>query len=190
MDSIPAQSDEQVALRVQQGDTEAFGVLVERYQEKITRYGRRFLSREEDITDLVQDAFIRAYERLQSFDATQKFSPWMYRVAHNIFVNELKKVSRSPLLYVEFDTLLNYAAPQDSAVQERERSELQAALTKGLSKLPPKYREVLVLYYVEDLSYKEIADVLEVPAGTVGIRLKRAREALAKIPEVTQLRHD
>ncbi len=185
-----ALTDEELAARVQKGETDIFGVLVERYQERLTRYGRRFLSREADVTDLVQDTFIRAYERLQSFDTLQKFSPWIYRVAHNVFVNEIKRASRNPLSYIDFDTLLTHPVYVDPLVEERESKEVHAALELGLQKLPPKYREVLVLYYIEDLSYKEIADVLEVPAGTVGVRLRRAKEALAKLPEVINLRHD
>ncbi len=188
MGPLSAPSDEQVALRVQQGDRDAFGLLVERYQERLSRYARRFLQRDSDITDLVQDTFIRAYERLQSFDATQKFSPWIYRVAHNVFINELKRSSRSPLTLVDLDTLLVHPVYDDPAVRDRERREIAEALEVGLQKLSPKYREVLVLYYVEELGYKEIADVLEVPQGTVGVRLRRAKEALAQVPEVQALR--
>ena len=89
-------SDEQIAQRVKDGDNEAFGLFVERYEKKLTRYGGKFLSRTEDIQDVVQDVFIKAYQNMQSFDASLRFSPWIYRIAHNTFVNELRKNSRRP----------------------------------------------------------------------------------------------
>ncbi len=181
-------TDEEVAVRVQQGDTESFGALVERYEDKLLRYGRRFLSRQEDIEDIVQDVFVNAYQNMQSFDTKQKFSPWVYRIAHNAFVNALKKKSRNPLVLVDFDTMLAHPVYEDPLPREREQAEMKRVVEEGLEKLAPKYREVLILYFLEELSYKEIAEILEVPTGTVGIRLKRAKEALKKIlPQHTSI---
>jgi RNA polymerase sigma-70 factor (ECF subfamily) len=174
-------SDEQVARLVQGGDKEAFGVLVERYEEKLLRYGRKFLSTREDIEDIVQDVFMSTYQNIQSFDTSQKFSPWVYRIAHNAYVNALKKHSRNPLVLVDFDTLLSHPVYEDPAPRERESKEIKQMIDKGLESLPPKYREVLILYYLEEMPYKEIADVLEVPVGTIGIRIKRGKEALKKL---------
>jgi RNA polymerase sigma-70 factor (ECF subfamily) len=170
-------SDEQLATRVQMGDKEAYGQIVERYEEKLLRYGRKFLSRREDIEDIVQDAFVSAYQNMQSFDTTQRLSPWLYRIAHNAFVNALRRNERAPLL-VDFDTMISHPVYDDPAISEREVRDMRAMLDRGLEKLSPKYREVLALYYFEELPYKDIAEVLRVPPGTVGIRLKRAKEAL------------
>lgn len=174
-------SDEELARKVQAGDSEAFGILVERYEAKLMRYGSKFLSSSDDITDLVQDAFIRAYQNMQSFDASLRFSPWMYRIAHNEFVSALRKRSRTPIITLDFDALVAHPAYDDPAPREREQKEMRAYIERGLEKISPKYREVLVLYYLEELAYKEIADVLQIPVSTVGIRLKRAKEELAKI---------
>ncbi len=170
--------DEEAARRVQSGDRESFGLLVERYEAKLTRYGRRFLSRKEDITDIVQDVFISAYQNMQSFDASQRFNPWIYRIAHNAFVNALRKNERTPI-GIDFDTLISHPVYDDPAESEREQRDMRTMIDRGLEKLKPKYREVLVLHYLEELSYKDIADVLSVPQGTVGVRLRRAKEALA-----------
>lgn len=170
-------SDEALAVRVQNGDTESFGTLVTRYEPKLLRYGRRFISERDDIDDIVQVAFIRAYENIQGFDATQKFSPWMYRIAHNAFVNELKRKSRYSLL-PDFDTFVSFYATEDPAEGERERSEMRQFIERGLSTLKPQYRECIILYYFEEMGYKEIADILQIPIGTVGIRIKRAKEQL------------
>lgn len=174
-------SDEVLALQVQKGDTEAFGELVTRYEAKLARYGTKFLSNKEDITDLVQDVFLKAYQNMQSFDSTLKFSPWIYRIAHNEFVTALRKRSRRPLIHVDFDTFLSHPVYDDPSEREREQKEIKAVLEKGIEELAPKYREVLVLYYLENMSYQEVAEVLRVPVATVGIRLKRAREKLKSI---------
>jgi len=174
-------SDEALARIVQQGDADAFGVLMERYEAKLKRYGTKFLSNPEDVGDLVQDAFVRAYQNIQSFDASLRFSPWMYRIAHNEFVSALRKRSRSPVLSVDFDALVSHPAYDDPAPREREQKDMRRMIDAGLERISSKYREVLVLYYLEDLSYKEIADVLQVPVSTVGIRLKRGKDALAAV---------
>ncbi len=173
-------TDEELAGAVQAGNADMFGPLVERYQDKLLRYGRKFLSTPEDIEDIVQDVFVSAYQNIQSFDTAQRFSPWIYRIAHNAFVNGLRRKSRNPLVYVDFDTFLAHAVYDDPAPREREQKEIQVMLEKSLDKLDYKYREVLILYYLEEMPYKDIADILQVPQGTVGVRLKRAKEALRK----------
>jgi len=173
-----AESDEEVASRIQSGNAEAFGILMERYEAKLMRYGRKFLGDTDAVKDYVQEAFIKAYEHLQSFDVRQRFSPWMYRIAHNTFANALRTKSRNPVFAVDLDTFVPHAAYEDSAEREREQKIMREAIDAGLDRIAPKYREVLVLYYLEEFSYKEIADVLRVPVGTVGIRLSRARKEL------------
>lgn len=176
-----ADSDELIASRVQQGDVSAFGVLVRRYEEKISRYARRFLFKGDDIKDVVQEVFLKAYVNIKSFDATRRFSPWLYRIAHNEFINAGRKLKNLPFFTFDLDTLLpNLISPQ-SAQQSIEQREMKELLDKPLAQLSAKYREPLILYYSEELSYKEIADVLKIPIATVGIRLKRGRDMLRKI---------
>lgn len=172
--------DEILCEQVQKGDKEVFGELVDRYQKKLSRYGRKFLLSTENIEDLVQEVFIKAYQNIQSFDLKQKFSPWIYRIAHNTFINELKKHARTPLSLFDFDTLIPHLAYDDPAIKEREQKELRVLIDQSLEKLSPKYREIIVLYFLEELNYKEIADILHVPTGTVGIRLARAKKQLKK----------
>jgi len=174
------QTDEMCAAHVQRGDRNAFGVLVDRYQEKLHRYGKKFLSAQEDVEDIVQDVFINAYRNIQSFDLSQRFSPWIYRIAHNAFVDSLKQKTRSPFISMDFDTLLSHAASDESVENERDQKEMKVMIDRGLDQLSPKYREAIILYYLEELSYKEIADVLKIPIGTVGARVKRAREDLKR----------
>lgn len=174
-------SDEQLGLLVQQGDTEKFGLLVDRYQKKLLRYGRKFLLSTENIEDLVQDTFIKTYQNIQSFDSKQKFSSWIYRIAHNTFINAIKRKSLNPIYLLNLDTFIPHLAYEDTAAREREQKEIKAVLDSSMDQLSAHYREILVLYYYEELSYKEIADILRLPVGTVGIRLKRARQQLQKL---------
>ena len=175
-------SDEELAQKAQEGDTEAFGELIGRYQDKLMRYARKFLLDPEDAQDIVQDIFIKAYENLRSFDATRRFSPWVYRIAHNEFINEIKKrQSRKTTFTMDFDTLfphLQAAERADTAALERDTREM---LEKHLEKVDPKYREPLILYYIEGMDYREIAEIMHLPTSTVGVRLARARTILQKI---------
>ena len=173
------QSDEHVARQVQSGDTEAFGVLMERYEKKLGRYARRFLS-EDRVEDLVQDVLVRAYEHINGFDVTKRFSPWMYRIAHNCFVNELRKKKGDFVLGLDLDSWLpdsSMSTPEDDAVDK----ELQMALDSCIREVQPKQREVLILSYYEGLSYSEISDVLHIPVAAVGMRISRGKKALKEI---------
>jgi RNA polymerase sigma-70 factor (ECF subfamily) len=174
-------TDEEIVKTVQEGDIDAFGTLVERYEAKLLRYGRKFLSTREDIQDIVQDIFISTYKNIKSFNHSYRFSPWIYRIAHNAFVNALAKRSRNPLTLVDFDTFLPHPIYDDPDVAEKEREEIKDKINRGIEKLTPKYREILILNYLEELPYKEISTVLQIPVSTVGVRIKRAKEALRKI---------
>lgn len=178
-------SDEQAALLVQNGDKDKFGLLMDRYKARLFRYGRKFLANEDNIDDVVQDVFIKAYQNIRSFDVSQKFSPWIYRIAHNTYINAIKKISRGPIYTfdfdtIAFDTIVSHPVYEDPLIKETEEVEMKKMVEKGLDTLSSNYREIVILYYTEELSYKEIADILRIPIGTVGIRLKRAKEALKK----------
>ena len=178
-------TDEELAAFVQKGDDQALAELIDRYEAKLLRYGQRFLGvqNQDALREAVQDVFISVYQKIESFDTKQRFSPWVYRIAHNAFVDLLRQKTRQPLYLFDFDTVLSHAVDTshvDSAVKEKENAEARVLLEKGLDKLSAQQREILVLYYFEELSYKEIADVLHVPVSTVGVRLARARTMLKK----------
>jgi RNA polymerase sigma-70 factor (ECF subfamily) len=178
MDPYQEKTDEEIAALVQKGEKDAFGILMERYEKKIFRYGKKFLSDHSDVLDISQDVFMNAYRNIQGFDLAQRFSPWIYRIAHNAFVNELKKKSHRPLRVFDFDTLVSHVVYDDPDTKEREQKELRQILDTGLDRVPAKYKEVLILYYEEELGYKEISEILQIPQGTVGIRLMRGKDIL------------
>jgi RNA polymerase sigma-70 factor (ECF subfamily) len=174
-------TDEEIAKEVQCGNVEAFGALVERYEERMVRYARRFLLNREDTQDLVQEVFIKAFRNMQSFNAALRFSPWLYRIAHNEFVSAIRKRSREPLQFFDLDVLFPHPAARETANEDTERREVREALERSLARIDPKYREPLVLYYFEEMSYQEIADILRLPVSTVGVRLSRGKAALKNI---------
>lgn len=171
-------SDEIIVGRVQNGDADEFASLMDRYEKKITRYGKKFLSQPDDIKDIVQEIFTKAYINIKSFDRKRKFSPWIYRIAHNEFVNALKKKKSEKLSFVDFDLFFPHPAAKEAADSDIERADLRRLLDGYIKKLPAKYREPLILYYFEEMSYREIADVLRLPVSTVGVRLQRGKTLL------------
>lgn len=172
-------TDEDIARDVQQGNVDRFGELVRRYEEKILRYGRCFLLGEE-ARDAAQEVFLKAFTNIRSFDPTRRFSPWLYRIAHNEFINAGKKRLRLPFFTFDLDTLLPHRAAPEKAEGAVERKELAERLTKSLEKIDAKYREPLVLYYLEEMEYREIAEIMHIPISTVGVRLTRGKALLKK----------
>jgi RNA polymerase sigma-70 factor (ECF subfamily) len=173
-------TDEQIAEAVQAGDRERFSILVERYQDRLLRYGRRILFNQSDLEDIVQEIFIKAYKNLQSFDAARKFSAWIYRIAHNEFINHGKWKSRQLVDYFDLEILLPHRPSEDGPARDVDRGEMRELLEHSLEGLDVKYREPLLLYYFEEMDYKEIADVLRIPVNTVGIRILRGKAQLKK----------
>ena len=105
---LPTLSDEEIAVLVQNGNKDYFGELIIRFQPKIKRYATRFFRDKEDITDMVQDVFIKAYMNLQSYNPQMRFNPWIYRIAHNEFVNKLAWKSIRKFVQIDSNTLEDF----------------------------------------------------------------------------------
>jgi len=178
---MPQPTDEELVAQVQQGNQHAFNILVERYMAKIKRYARKFLFGYEDAEDLAQEVFIKAYINIQSFDTSRSFSPWLYRIAHNQFINTIKKKGKEAIPFFDPDTLFPHPVATETTDDVAHKREMKEMIDRCLAELKPKYRELLTLYYYEDMSYQEIAEVLHVPVSTVGVQLKRGRESMQKI---------
>ncbi len=174
--------DEEIASLVQGGDQDSYGMLIERYEKKLTRYGRRFLYDNDDIEDVVQEVFMKAYTHINSFDTKRSFSSWIYRIAHNEYVNVLKKKKAVSFFSLfEFDTFFPHLvagkSPYDEAIEKEEKVRVE----KAMETLDNKYKEPLLLFLYEDKSYEEISDILEIPKATVGVRIMRAKKQLAEL---------
>ncbi len=175
-------------VRATLADTAAYGQLISRHEAKLRRYVRRILAGQTSATDdVLQDVFIKAYLNLNDFDQSRAFSPWLYRIAHNEAVSHLRKSSAGIQLVTGEDAqvlLDQFADPEDPAsLFWRNRSYDQ--LQKSLGKLDAKYRDVLVLRYLEGQSYDDISEILRLPSGTVATLLKRGLARLRDIFETT-----
>ncbi len=175
--------DEEIVRLIQSGRTGLFDILMERYEKKIVRYARKFLADNEEIMDVIQDIFLKVYENIQSFDTKKKFSTWLYRIAHNELVNVLKKKKKNlvSLSLFDPDIFFPHNLRDCSLDKSINHQDMRRMIDTCLNCLEPKYREPIVLYYFEDLSYQEIADIIQIPIATVGIRIKRAKEKMKPI---------
>jgi RNA polymerase sigma-70 factor (ECF subfamily) len=168
------------------GDNKAFGKLVERYQKKV--YGLAFgiLRNREDAWDVAQDAFVKAYKNLSTYEGNAAFYTWLYRITYNLSLDVLRSKGRRAT--EELTEQTQEAAGDDSPRPEHpsetaERRELAAVVTQAMTKLTEKHRAIIVLREIEGLSYEEMADVLQISKGTVMSRLFHARRNLAALIE-------
>jgi RNA polymerase sigma-70 factor (ECF subfamily) len=140
------------------------------------RYVNSVVHSEAKATDVVQETFIKAFINLRSFDVKKKFSSWIYRIAHNEALNEIKKNHKEVPFEENFDT------PSDENIIENfEKKEIASQVEKCVSKMPLIYSEPLILYSIEDKSYEEISDILRTPIGTVASRINRAKILMKNI---------
>lgn len=174
-------NDEELVILVQKKDDQAFAELVKRYETKIFSYAHKFLRNKTDIEDLVQETFLKTYININSFDKELKFSPWLYRIAHNTFINAIKKQEKQPFLFFDPDALFPHPVAKEQTDKDINDKQIKEMINKSLLQLTVKYREPLILFYLEELSYQEISDILQVPVSTVGVRIKRAKDKMFSI---------
>jgi RNA polymerase sigma-70 factor (ECF subfamily) len=176
--------DQELVVRVQQGDKKAFDLLVLKYQLRVAKLVSRFLRNQSDVPDVVQEAFIKAYRALPNFRGESAFYTWLYRIAINTAKNHLVAQSRkSPVNSIDVQDAEDYGASEwlnEYASPEREAlaSELEATIHQAMGELPTDLREAITLREIEGLSYEDIAAVMDCPIGTVRSRIFRAREAI------------
>jgi RNA polymerase sigma-70 factor (ECF subfamily) len=163
------------------GNLFAFEEMVKRYQRRVYGVARRIVQRHDVADDVTQEAFLRGYQALASFDVERPFGPWICRIAANLAVNHVRS-PRAREQELPEGHLETRSAASDP-LREVLENEAQSVLQQALAGLPPDQRAVLVLRVVEDLSYREIADALQLEMGTVMSRLSRAREKLRRALE-------
>lgn len=168
--------DYEALLRCQQGDRQAYGIIVNKYMKRAYITALALVGNREDALDLSQEAFIRAYQALARFDLQQQFFTWYYRILKNVCLNHLRNHAKFTDL-----TGMEKSAAADSNFDPAtlvERSDLHEQLWKAIGSLGEGHREMIILKDIEDCSYKEIAARLEIPLGTVMSRLFNARKQL------------
>jgi len=166
----------------QQGDEAAYGLLVQRYKDDLTNFAQRFLGDRDDAEDVVQEAFVRVWRKRDSYDPASKFSTWVYTIASNLARTRLRRLSLWRFVRLggarpdgpEYDLPDDGAGP-DGAAESTLREEM---IQEALKSLPVKYREVIVLRDIQQLSYEEIVVITGSAMGTVKSRINRARAVL------------
>lgn len=175
--------DRTLVLRVQRGDREAFGALVNRHMHRAYYGALGLVGSHDDALDLSQDAFVRAYQARQSIDPDRPFYAWLYQILRRLCFNFLRdRRTRAARLREATPWLADEArgrAGGGDPARAAEGAEVRARLETALEQMPEREREVLVLKEFEGLMYREIADLLGIPIGTVMSRLYGARRRLA-----------
>ncbi|WP_130615108.1 RNA polymerase sigma factor SigW [Cohnella abietis] len=168
------------------GDQRSFAEIVEMYKDKLYHLAYRMTGNRQEAEDVVQEAFLRVYKNLDRYDENQKFSTWIYRITTNLCIDRLRKRKAIYSLDAEssdHEGLDGYAMlPSDDRTPETEmlQSETQKIIHEAIATLPVKYKSVMILRYLQDLSLQEISEVLELPVTTVKTRVHRGREFLRK----------
>ena len=172
-------SDEELVQRSLQ-DIDYFACIYERYEKKLIRYILRISSFSfEEAEDVLQEAFMKAWKNLNEFDGNLKFSSWIYRIVHNTTISEWRKSrSKGKDQRQELDEELFQNLPSSLDLEKEITQKFNKEnIQKVLQLMPEKYREVLILKFLEEKDYKEISDILEKPSGTVATLISRAKKS-------------
>ncbi|QDV05082.1 ECF RNA polymerase sigma-E factor [Planctomycetes bacterium Poly30] len=184
-DAYQTADDSQLVSATLEGHAEAFEVLVERYQRRLFGLVRNYTRNAAEVEDIVQDTFLKAFSRLETFQQSSAFYTWLYRIGVNTILDVMKRRGRNPVTAVEDPELVGRTGTGASdATQERlsirpdarlEREEVGEITRSVMDELPEIFRTVLVMRELEQMAYQDIADTLEISIGTVESRLFRAR---------------
>ncbi len=181
-----APTDAELVARALRGRQDAYRELVDRYSRAVFNLVARMVRDAGVAEELAQDAFVKAFGALKSFDPAYKFSSWILRIAHNTAIDHLRRL-RLPTVSIDADPPGH--GPRDLLVDQREPTpfdhaegvDLARDLDRAVAQLRPEYRRLIVLRYQEDQAYEEIAETLDLPLGTVKSHLHRARQELARL---------
>jgi RNA polymerase sigma-70 factor, ECF subfamily len=183
LENIKTLTDGELIAKAIRGREDGFEELVRRYQRPITGYVYRMLNNYDASLDVTQEVFIKVYNSLARYSSDYKFSTWLYRIAHNAAIDWMRRNSGISQQSLEAENAdgtyqLQIESSQPTPEQDRERSEWRAEIESVVKCLPTAYRELILLRHTQDLSYDEIAEVMNLPLGTVKNRLFRAREMM------------
>ena len=184
-EKAPPLSDERLVELSLDGDEDAFGILVQRYQRRLAAFLGQLVGDMELARELSQEAFVRAWSALERFDPKYRFSTWLFRIAHNLGIDHLRRrrLQTTPLYRTDSEGgEVEVVIPdlEKDPLGHLENRALAAELRQVIDGLRPEYRELVLLRHFAGLSYQEIADFTEMPLGTVKNKLFRAHSVLRK----------
>lgn len=183
--TLAVDTDAELVRRVQDGDTRAFDMLFDRYKHRIHSLVSRFVDTHEDIEEIVQESFIKAYKAMPRFRGDSQFYTWLYRIAANTAKNYLASRSRRPAtsdIDIVDDAAVNEIPDlheTDNPENILESHELEQIIKRAIQELEPELKSAVTLREYAGLSYEQIAEIMDCPVGTVRSRIFRAREAIA-----------
>jgi RNA polymerase sigma-70 factor (ECF subfamily) len=177
-------TDEQVIADVRRGEGRKYALLVERHKDRAFSLALRLTGSREDAEEIVQDAFLRAYRSLNLFRGEARFGTWLYRIVYNLSISRISR-TKTWLEYRDMsDDRATHAGEQEveqpSIVDIVEESELHEVVMREIATLPPLFRSAVTLFYIDDMTYEEVGDIMEIPLGTVKTYLFRGRNLLRK----------
>ena len=172
--------DQQLVTASKRGDQDAFAQLVQRYQRRIFNLVYRMLQQYEEASEITQETFLAAWQGLPSFRGDARFVTWLYRIAYNCALKQLETRKRDWALQaaLQAEQALESEDTYKRADAQIDEHERQAFVQEHLSRLPAKYRAVLILRHLQDMTYEEMAEILTMPVGTIKTHLFRARNLL------------
>ncbi len=177
-----ASSDEALVKRVQQGDVNAYNILVIKYQHKVAQIISKFVGNSADVNDVAQEAFIKAYKAINNFRGESSFYTWLYRIVVNAAKTYLesnsKRKNHIDVDSEEFQSIDSQGVLTSKETPDKiiESQELQQVILSAMKELPEELRQAIMLREVEGMSYEDMADLLQIPIGTVRSRIFRARQ--------------
>ncbi|MGM0607225.1 MAG: RNA polymerase sigma factor [Candidatus Muiribacteriota bacterium] len=184
------ENEAEIVKKILEGDSSQFEKIMDIYSKRLYSFLYRMCLNEALAEDILQQAFIKAYRYLNKWDNSRGLKNWLYMIARNCFydyVKKEKKINFVSMHDLEFFLSADETGPEKEAMNREEVREV----VKKIYTLKPKYAEILILRYIEDLSYEEISQILQLPLGTVKIRIHRAREKLIQaIPEKRGEKYD
>ncbi len=188
MDQYPYPMDFLPLIRKINANPDAFGEIVTMFEAKLLRYVVRISGVSyEDAENLLQVIFIKVYRNINEYDERWDFSGWIYRIAHNVVIDEFRKskkeMSNVSLDDEEYVSILDTISDGNSPHHELKSNELKSCVQKAISHLPAEYREIILLRCIEGYSYEAISDILKIPIGTASTLVNRARKQLRTLLE-------
>ena len=186
------EKDQALVKRTLKGDNGAFEMIIRKYQQPLLGYVNRMLGHREAALDFTQDVFVKAYSSLRSYKPSYKFSTWLYKIASNLVIDHWRKKKipafslSEPLGHEDDGLTLEVPDGEPSVSRTFELAELQQRIETALERLPGHLRELFVWRHVNELSYEEMAEIKDLPLGTIKNRVFQAKEMIRKILEETR----